>query len=747
MSMAESDKKPESTTADDGEFLRLAHERYNSGYERERENIREAYYDLEFHAGLNQWEDEARRVREGRPCVTINALPTYTRQITGDMRQMRPAIKCVGVDDNADPETAEALSAVIRYIENRSKAQSAVYSMAADSQVVCGIAHWRVMTEYASDTTFDQDIRLALIDDGVSVIWDPDSTDLARSDARWCFVPVDMSHAAFKDRYPGKTVQDWTTNYAIDGGLWASDDHIRVAEYWYKKTVKHRLVLLKNGSVYDLDDPNERRAEQNAEIVEAARAADMVAREDARTVDEVWRAVISCGEVLEAPTRHVGRHIPIVPVIGNEQTIGRRRIRYGAIRFARDPQRLYNYGRSAQIELTALQPKVPYVGTEKNFEEYEDEWQIANSASLPYLRYTPDPANGGQRPSREQPPVPSPALLQEISLAAEDIKRTIGIYDASLGAQSNETSGKAILARQREGDVGAFVYVDHFTYAIQRTGEILVDLIPRIYDTARTLRIAGEDGTIEELAINQPNGIAVEGAAPILNDLTVGSYDVTLSMGPSYTTRREEAREGMRELVQSAPQLFPAIGDLYVQAQDWPMADKMAERLKAIAPPQIQQLIAQDSKEQPAPPPEPSPAEQQAMQMEMAAKDAETRQKLALAAKAEADAQKAQIELERLAMEAQLAASMPAEPVAPQPAADPRVDEIAGAVQELQAVVGDLFAMLQQPPEPPQDMPQELPPDTMGAPPEMAIDPEMMPTEPPQGGSLVGPDDPGQAPV
>ncbi|MFC0284887.1 hypothetical protein ACFFJB_14975 [Camelimonas abortus] len=177
------------------------------------------------------------------------------------------------------------------------------------------------------------------------------------------------------------------------------------------------------------------------------------------------------------------------------------------------------------------------------------------------------------------------------------------------------------------------------------------------------------------------------------------------------------------------------------------MADKMAERLKAIAPPQIQQLIAQDSKEQPAPPPEPSPAEQQAMQMEMAAKDAETRQKLALAAKAEADAQKAQIELERLAMEAQLAASMPAEPVAPQPAADPRVDEIAGAVQELQAVVGDLFAMLQQPPEPPQDMPQELPPDTMGAPPEMAIDPEMMPTEPPQGGSLVGPDDPGQAPV
>ncbi|GHE74740.1 portal protein [Camelimonas fluminis] len=736
------DEQKSTAKDDDGDFLRLAHERYNSGYERERDNIRESYYDLEFHNGLNQWEDEARRVREGRPCITVNALPTYTRQITGDMRQMRPSIKCVGVDDNSDPDTAEALSAVIRYIENRSKAQSAVYSMAADSQVVCGIAHWRVMTEYASDTTFDQDIRLALVDDGVSVIWDPDASDLARSDARFCFVPVDMSTAAFKDRYPGKSVSGWTTNYAYDAGMWASDDHVRVAEYWFKKSVKHRLLLLKSGSVYDLDDPDEDRAAENAKIAEEAGARGEIARQEQRTVDEVWRAVISCGEILEGPERHVGRHIPIVPVIGNEMTIQRKRVRYGSIRFARDPQRLYNYGRSAQIELTALQPKAPYIGTEKNFEENEGLWQQANNANLPYLAYTPDPANGGSMPSRQPPPQPSVALTQEIALAAEDIKRTIGIYDAGLGAQSNETSGKAILARQREGDVGAFVYVDHFTYAIQRTGEILVDLIPRIYDTARTLRIAGEDGTIEELAINQPNGVAVEGAAPIMNDLTVGSYDVVMSMGPSYTTRREEAREGMRELVQSAPDLFPAIGDLYVQAQDWPMADKMAERLRLLAPPQIQQQIAKESDEPPEPPPQPSPQEQQAIQMQMVSAEAETRQKVAQAAKAEADAQKAQIDLAKAEMELQMA-GMP-QPVAPQhqqrPAEDPRVDQVIGAVQELQAVVGDLFQMIQATPAPP-EMQMEPPPD-VGPPADMEL-----PQEPPQGGFFVGPDEAGQPPV
>lgn len=734
--MAQADTKS-TAKDDDGDFLRTAHDRYNAGYERDRDNIREAYYDLEFHAGLNQWDDEATRIRDGRPCITINSLPTYTRQITGDMRQMRPAIKCVGVDDSADPETAEALSAVIRYIENRSKAQSAVYSMAADGQVVCGIAHWRVMTEYASDTTFDQDIRIALVEDGVSVTWDPDASDLARSDARFCFVPVDMSTQAFKDRYPGKSVAGWTQNYAHDSGMWSSDSHVRVAEYWFKKSVKHRLVLLKNGSVYDLDDGNEDRAAENAQIAEQARAQGSIAREDSRSVDEVWRAVISCGEVLEGPERHVGRHIPIIPVIGNETTIQRKRIRYGAIRFARDPQRLYNYGRSAQIELTALQPKAPYIGTEKNFEENEDLWQQANSANLPYLAYTPDPQNGGQMPSRQPPPQPSAALVQEISLAAEDIKRTIGIYDASLGAQSNETSGKAIIARQREGDVGAYVYVDHFAFAIQRTGEILVDLIPRIYDTARTLRIAGEDGTIEELAINQPNGVAVEGAAPIMNDLTIGSYDVVMSMGPSYTTRREEARDGMRELVQAAPALFPAIGDLYVQAQDWPMADKMAERLRLLAPPQVQQQIAKESDEPPEPPPPPSPQEQQAMQMQMATAEAETRTKVAQAAKAEADAEKAMLELEAMQLQAMTPAPAPAPS---QPTQDPRVDEVIGAVQELQAVVGDLFRMLEPPPSPQPEL-MEPPPEM-----EMGFQPDM-PTEPPQSGFFVGPDDPGAPPV
>lgn len=721
----------------DADFLKEAHERYDAAYERDRENIEEAYEDLEFLAGLNQWDDKAKEMREaeGRPCLTINSLPTYVRQITGDMRQMRPAIKCVPVDDNGDPETADKMAGVIRYVENRSKAQTAVYAKAADSQVAAGVGHWRVRSEYSSPLTFNQDLRLEVIEDGVSVLWDPDAVELSRVDARFCFVPVDMSRAGFKARYPGKKAEDFgSSTYAKRLTDWATDDHIRVAEYWYKKPAKHRLVLLTDGSVFDLSDANPKRAEQAALIVEQARAAGMVEREEDRDVDEVWRAVISCSEILEEPKRHPGRYIPIVPCWGNEITIGRKIVRFGAIRFARDPQRMYNYSRSAQTEIVALQPKAPFIGTETNFEQYQDVWSTANTANHPYLPYTPDPNNGGQAPQRVQPAVSSQGLSQEIALAAEDIKRTIGIYDASLGAASNETSGKAILARQREGDVGSYVYVDNFAHAIQHTGTILVDLIPHIYDTARTLRITGEDGKVEELKINQPVGLVIDGKPEgVQYDLTVGAYDVAMSMGPSYTTRREEARDGMREMIQAAPDTLPVIGDLYVKAQDWPMADEMAKRLRALAPPAVQQLLAEEEAETSPEPPQPkppSPEEQMQMQA-MEAKALELRTKEAQARKAEADAAKAEAE----AQATLVAPTLPEPAPAPAQAPDGRVDELANAVMGIQETLQAVIQAIQPILAPPQPEP-----------PPMAY-PEIVPVEPSSEGFFNGPTDPGLAPV
>jgi hypothetical protein len=313
-------------------------------------------------------------------------------------------------------------------------------------------------------------------------------------------------------------------------------------------------------------------------------------------------------------------HIPLVPVIGEEIRIGRGVVRRGLIRAAKDAQRMVNYFFSGYTESVALQPKAPFLATLKNVEQFQQMWSEANSKNLPYLLYEPDDKNGGKLPSRAPPPVASQGMTEGIQLATDQLKSVIGIYDASLGKRSNETSGKAIEARQREGDTGSFVYIDNWTRAIKRTGTLCLDLMPHIYDTERMIRIMGEDGKVDLKEINKPTGMVVQDHQTgeirvdqiIENDLTVGSYDVVMESGPSYATKREEARENMVEFIRSAPDTAPAVMDLVAKAQDWPLADEFATRLEAIAPPSVQKLIAKQKQEageeeQPDPP---SPAEQ-----------------------------------------------------------------------------------------------------------------------------------------
>lgn len=679
---------------------------YDAAYEREQHNITEGYDDLEFRAG-NQWPEAVaqERIDEGRPVETINQIPQYVRQVTGDMRQMRPAIKVIPVDDEASDEGAEAMAGVVRYVENRSDAPG-IYFQGADSQVTCGIGAWRIITEYAHEGTFNQELRIAPIEDALGVMWDEDSVLPTREDAMECLIPIDIARAKFKKLYPDAMVTDFAprgedmSNATSD---WTTEDKVRVGEYWYKKKAKKTLVMLPDGRVQDLAKlPEDKQALFKSAPKEMLEAEGI--RVEERDSFTVCRALVTSSGVLEGPEEWPGSYIPIVPVVGEEVRIGRRIIRHGVVRFAKPPQRIYNYMSSAEIEVTALQPKAPFIGTEKNFEQYQDVWENANRKNYPYLPYTPDPANGNQAPQRVQPAVSSQGITAGIERAARDMQSVIGIYNASLGAASNETSGKAVLARQREGDTGTFVYLDNWTRAIRYTGKILVDLIPKIYDNARVLRIIGEDGKMEKIEINQVQGMGPDGSLRLFNDVTSGSYDVAIQMGPSYATKREEARDGMTAFMQANPPAGAVIGDLYAKAQEWPLADEIAERLELLLPPQIRAMKA-EKEGKPLPqdmqPPPPDPVQQQAMQMEMAAKDAEIRTKDAQARKAEADARKAEIELE--AVQTQIGAQMLAPP---QPEPDPRIDAMAQAINQLDAAMREIVPMVQQmmAPQPPPDM-------------------------------------------
>jgi hypothetical protein len=570
------------TKADHKDILAQARSDYDRAYEREKRNIELAYEDLEFLAAEDyaQWPEQQLKDREGegRPVLQVNRLPQFVHQITGDIRQMRPSIKVVPVDDGADEKIAELRQGLIRYVENRSDAQ-AIYFRAADSQVACGIGHWRVQTEYADGSTFNQEIRIGPVEDGVSVLWDPDAVLPTKEDSGFCFVPVDMSRKAFEAKYPNVTPSEFDDAAWPHNSSWRTDDYVRVAEYWVKKPTKKLLALKLDGSIADLTDAPE---------ADIAKYRAQGARIEKRDSTKVCRYLVTAGTVLEGPEEWPGRFIPIVPVIGEEIRIGRRLIRKGIVRDAKDPQRMVNYFESAHTETVGLQPKAPFMVTETNVAKYQSLWEQANTKNLPYLVFEPDQKNGGQAPQRIQPPVSSQGINDGLMRAHENLKGVIGIYDANLGAKSNETSGKAIEARQREGDVGSYVYIDNFSRAVRQTGNIINDLIPFVYDAERTIRIMGEDGKIDVLEVNKANGIDPStGETVFTHDLTSGAYDVVAQIGPSYSTKRQEARDGMVEFVRAAPEAGALILDLLAKAQDWPMADDISKRIRATLPPKI----------------------------------------------------------------------------------------------------------------------------------------------------------------
>jgi len=623
-------------SASSPDLVKEALERWRRAEDRERDNMLLAYEDLEFYAG-DQWPEgeEEKLQAEGRPALTLSMLPTFVRQVTNDIRMMRPAIKVVPVDSNGDPKTADVMAGMIRYVENRSDAQSAYYD-AMDSQVVAGIGHWQVTTEYASERTFDQEIRIIPVDDGVAVLWDPDSSLPTREDAMWCFQPVDLTHDAFKTRYPKASMDPLESEKAPEG--WVNEEYIRIARYWCKKPVKRTLALLDDGSVIEVDTPEKAVEVEQANAIRAQQGQPPVRIEE-RDGFKVTHCLISASAVLEEEQDWPGRYIPIVPVLGEQVRIGRKVIRRGIIRFAKDPQRMYNYAQSAQVEAIALQPKAPWLVTEDNVKPYAAFWAEANSKPLPYLPYKPDPANGGAAPQRAQPAIASQGMGELTLMAAQTMKDVIGIQNASLGKQGNEQSGRAINARQREGDVGMYTYVDNFSRAIRHTGTILVDLIPRIYDTQRMIRVMGEDGTVDLVPINTPQVDPQQGGVQtVQNDLSIGAYDVVVQAGPGYSTKREEAKEGMIALLQAVPAVFPLIGDLIAKSQDWPLSDAIAARLKATIPPAI---LAAEEAEKTGEPVQQEPEPPGPEQIEAVAK----------AKKAEADAKKAEVEFKMADME------------------------------------------------------------------------------------------------
>ena len=563
--------------ADHKDLLTEIRDRRDDAFQADQDNATAAKSDLKFISG-DQWPENIKLEREGdeRPCVTQNDLPQFVRQVVGDMRAQRPAIKVSAAGGGATKQVADIYTGLIRGIEAKA-ATKRPYLTAGASASRCGIGHWRVLHDYENDRSFDQCIKLEPIDNPFAVLWDPLATNITRSDANFCFVTSLMSKEDFKREFPDAQDIDFDSSEP-----WASDwldrsaNSIRVAEYWRKKPVKRKLIELGDGFVGFEDEMKKAGLMNGPVLVKRSRMVDSFEVECTKT---------NGFEVLEEPVKWPTKHIPIVAVVGEEFNVGEKRVRHSVIRFAKDGQQMLNYSLSSQVEYVSLQPKAPYIGTAKQFGTYKALWETANVKNYPILPYDVDPAAPGP-PQRAQPPISSQGITEQILMAKDAMRSTTGIYDAGLGKKSNETSGVAIAQRQRESDVGTSEYLDNLAASIAYTGEIFVALIPHIYDTERQLMVLAEDGAESFEDVNKR--MMTEEGEQIVNALAQGEYAVTVSTGPSYTTKRQESAESMMMFVQANPQAAQYVLDLIAKNMDWPGAEQFAERFKKMLPPQLQ---------------------------------------------------------------------------------------------------------------------------------------------------------------
>jgi hypothetical protein len=488
-------------------------------------------------------------------------MPAFVDQVVGEQRQNRPEIKVLPVDDKGDKNRAAILGGWIRNVMNVSSGSVAI-DHAFEHSVVCAYGAFRVVTHYTDDDSFEQDVSVDKIDNALSVWWGP-HTRYDCSDAQYVFIITDMPREEYKDKYGDDAMPFNTADSQYVEG-WCTKDTVRIAEYFVKEPVKKTIYLLSDGRV--VDQLSEGDTEVQSRIVNGYKI--------------MWYLIT--GNDVKEQKEWVGKkYIPVIPAWGKEINVGGKRVLRSLIRHGKDPQRMYNYWQSSDTELVALAPKFPYIVTPKQIENHEGQWREANRRNYAYLLVNPD-QNAPGWPQRQTPPQVSTAMTTKITQADQEMRDTMGLQKASLGMQSNERSGKAILERKREGDVGTFAFIDNLTRSLEHLGRVLVDVSPHILDTQRIIRLGLMNGDVRNEAINVP---AKSGS--ILNDMTIGKYDVVCKVGPSFATQRSEARQSMNEFIQYVPAAGPLIGDLFAESMDWPRAEEVAKRLEFLLPPEI----------------------------------------------------------------------------------------------------------------------------------------------------------------
>jgi hypothetical protein len=532
----------------------------------ENEIRKEGLDDVKFSVG-DQWGSaKATREDDNRPCLTINKIPQFVKSITNEQRRVRPAPKAVPVG-KSDIEVADIYTGIMKYIYTSSQGDIAI-DTACENQVTNGWGYIRIATEYCDEESFNQDIKIKRVKNPFSIMCDPMAKEADYSDMRFAFVIEDMAKSDFEEKYPKASTK---SGFFEDAEGMGQDDElstagavVRVVEYWYVEETPSKLYLYEG-----METPVKEKIEGFKPTMER----DVIKR-------SVKVCVTNGFEILEEKD-WAGKYIPIIPVLGRDVDVDGKRYLYGLVRPMKDAQRMYNYWNSAATEVIALAPKAPFIAAEGQIKGYEEQWKSANIKNLSVLPYVPVSLGGKPvpPPQRNNAEQPIQAMSFAISQASEDMKATTGIYDAGLGQQSNETSGKGIIARQKQGALANHDFPDNLTRSVRHLGRVLIDLIPKIYDAPRVVMITDEKGDQKQVQLNEPF-VEEETGIEKMYDLNVGKYDVVADVGSGSPTKRQEEREELAFVLQTNPEMMQVAGDLYFDLFDAPYAKDIAKRIR-----------------------------------------------------------------------------------------------------------------------------------------------------------------------
>ncbi len=606
------------STPKTAEFYDRARRRFHSAKFASSDIRMKAELDLRM-VHLDQWDSDVRSAREDpsnpRPVLSFNREQDMVQYVSNQVRQNRPSIHVNPVGDGASEDTARVYEGIFRHIDYVSQADVAT-DHSVECSTSCSFGYYRICTEFVSDKSFDQEPRVKRILDQMSVYVDGDCEEPDYSDADYMFVRKRMKWEDYKRQFPKASLQSFDEEDATAPGSygdeWQSESHITIAEYWWVEKRERNLIQLSDGTI-DFQDDIEKRGSLDPETGETISprvlTQDEVLNERIVTERTIHFDLINGSETLKE-TKWLGRWIPIIPVLGREAVVDGKRVLESLVRFIHDAQKLLNIYKSGIAEACGSSLRAQLMGFKGQFRG----WNGKDNRNKLILEV--DPLDIAGKPAglpeqiKNEPPIQ--ALTEAAMMAADDMKAGANIFDSSTGAAKAEYSGVSVTKRVNQADLVNFHFLDNLTRARWHEGRIKLDLIPKIIDTPRAIRILGEDGSLSMEMIATALGdddvqheLSPQGWREVPgyeslgpngkkhHRLDVGLYDVTVTTGPSYANRFQQNFEMIASLVQGNPMFWQLYGDLFFDNwQDLPAHKEFAKRAKLGLLPAVQQQMA-----------------------------------------------------------------------------------------------------------------------------------------------------------